>query len=460
MTNLVVNDQHVPTPKMDAVVGQFAATSTDDFAKNFLRDLFDEAIDFAKPSSFMGEFIKTHFPETPKGNIVVVGAGKAGASMAAAFEIAASERGWADKISGVIVTRYGYEVPTSKIKVLKANHPVPDEASVTAGETILAELKKVGSNDLVVSLVSGGGSALLCAPASGVSLADKQQLNKVLLNSGAPIHAMNCIRKHVSKIKGGRLARAAMPARVVSLLMSDIPGDDMSSIASGPTVSDETTLKMARDFVAKYKMDLPSSIMDALNDPRNETPKEDDRCFKNAQNHLVMAPGMVLQKVMGTIKKAGFEVLYLGDDLEGEAAKLGKAHAELAVKAARNNRKLCILSGGETTVTMKGKGRGGRNTEYLLSVALHLNGEAGVYALAGDTDGVDGSEDNAGAIIDPTTISRAQAAGINLKAHLDTNDSYTVFEALNDLVVTGPTMTNVNDFRAIIVLPEHDAKKC
>ena len=460
MTNLVVNDERISASKICADVERLTGNTAGEFARTFLRDLFDEAIDFAKPSSFMGEFVKTHFPETPKGKIIVVGAGKAGASMAAAFEIAMSERGWSDKISGVIVTRYGYEVPTSKIKVLKANHPVPDEASVAAGETILAELKKVGPDDLVVSLVSGGGSALLCAPASGVSLADKQQLNKVLLNSGAPIHAMNCIRKHVSKIKGGRLARAAMPARVVSLLMSDIPGDDVSSIASGPTVSDETTLKMARDFVVQYKMNLPASIMDALNDPRNETPKESDRCFKNAQNYLVMTPGMVLEKVMGTIKEAGFEVLYLGDDLEGEAAELGKVHAELAIEAAKANRKLCILSGGETTVTMKGKGKGGRNTEYLLSVALHLNGEAGVYALAGDTDGVDGSEDNAGAIIDPSTLSRAKAAGVDLKAYLDTNDSYTAFEALNDLVVTGPTMTNVNDFRAIIVLPEHEAKKC
>ncbi len=464
MTNPVVNDECIPTSKIDAVVGCLAGNSVDNnsvdnFAKTFLKDLFNEAIQFAKPSSFMGEFVKTHFPENLEGKIIVVGAGKAAASMAAAFENAAFERGWNDRISGVVVTRYGYEVPTSRIKVLKANHPVPDEASVEAGETILAELKTVGPDDLVISLVSGGGSALLCAPASGVSLADKQQLNKVLLNSGAPIHAMNCIRKHVSKIKGGRLARAAMPARIISLLMSDIPGDDVSSIASGPTVSDESTLEMARNFVAKYKMDLPASILEALNDPRNETPKESDRCFKNAQNHLVMTPGMVLQKVMGTIKKAGFEILYLGDALEGEASELGKAHAELAVQAARDNRKLCILSGGETTVTMKGKGRGGRNTEYLLSVALSLNGESGVYALAGDTDGVDGSEDNAGAIIDPTTLKRAEASGINLKHHLDLNDSYTAFEALNDLVVTGPTMTNVNDFRAILVLPQHDTQK-
>lgn len=456
MTNLVVNSEYACASNADGIIGRFSDSSSEnDFARQFLRDLFEEAIQFAKPSSFMGEFINKHFPENPKGNIIVVGAGKAAASMAAAFEIAAVERGWADKISGVVVTRYGYEVPTSKIKVLKANHPVPDQASVIAGETILSELKTVGPDDLVISLVSGGGSALLCAPASGVSLADKQQLNKVLLNSGAPIHAMNCIRKHVSKIKGGRLARSAMPARVVSLLMSDIPGDDVSSIASGPTVSDETTLEMARNFVAKYKMDLPASIMEALNDPRNETPKKDDRCFKNAQNHLVMTPGMVLQKVMETIKKAGFEILYLGDDLEGEASELGKAHAELALEAARSHRKVCILSGGETTVTMKGKGRGGRNTEYLLSVALHLNGEPGIYALAGDTDGVDGSEDNAGAIIDPTTIKRAQNAGLNLNLHLDRNDSYSAFEALNDLVVTGPTMTNVNDFRAILVFA-HD----
>ncbi len=428
---------------------QWVGESQNHYARRILNALFIEAISHAQPLSF----IEKHLPEHPKGRVVVVGAGKAAASMAAAFEQAAENAGWQTPPTGVVVTRYGYNVPTKHIKVIEAAHPVPDEASFGAGVAIHHALENLTADDLVVALISGGGSALLCAPAHGVSLADKQALNAALLKSGAPIHAMNCIRKHVSSVKGGRLARAAMPAKLLSLLMSDIPGDDVSAIASGPTVADESTLEMARNFVAQYKMDLPSSIINALNNADNETPKQGDICFTHAQNLLVMTPGMVLKQVIETIKATDFEVLYLGDSLEGEAAELGLAHAKIAIEASRNKRKLLILSGGETTVTLKGKGRGGRNTEYLLSLALHLQGEVGVYALAGDTDGVDGSEDNAGAIIAPDTLVRAQDMGLSLEDYLVTNDSYTVFEKLNDLVVTGPTMTNVNDFRAILILP-------
>ncbi len=419
------------------------------YATRFLGCLFLDAIRHAQPTSFMHR----HIPRNPSGRIVVVGAGKAAGSMASALENA-----WDIPMSGTVVTRYGYKVATSKIKVLEAAHPVPDQNSIAAGNAILAQLQNLNADDLVVSLISGGGSALLCAPADGVSLSDKQRLNKVLLTSGAPIQVMNCIRKHVSKLKGGRLARAAMPARLISLMMSDIPGDDVSSIASGPTVADETTLKMARDFVARYRMELPQTIIAALNDPANETPKDSDMCFRRAENHLVMTPGMVLEKIAETAREAGFEVLYLGDDLEGEARELGREHAAIAIEAAREKRKLCILSGGETTVTLKSDStktsKGGRNTEYLLSLALHLRCEPGVYALAGDTDGVDGSEENAGAIVMPDTIARARIAGVDLDRFLDRNDSYSAFEALDNLIFTGPTMTNVNDFRAIIVLPE------
>lgn len=412
--------------------------------------LFDAAVTEAQPANFMSR----HLPAAPRGRVVVVGAGKAAGSMAAAFEAAwAAERG--TPIGGVVVTRYGYKVPTRSIEVLEASHPVPDQASFEATKALFAALQGLGEDDLVVALVSGGGSALLCAPAPGVTLADKQALNKALLKSGAPIQAMNCIRKHVSAIKGGRLARAAQPARLVSLLMSDIPGDEMAAIASGPTLPDDTTLAMARDHIVRHAIDLPASMQAALQDPANETPKTGDPCFARAEAHLVMTPGMALAKAADAARRFGYEVMFLGDDLEGEAADLGAEHGKLALGLAGQGRRICILSGGETTVTAKDRntrfGRGGRNTEYLLSLAIELDGAAGIYALAGDTDGVDGSEDNAGAVIGPDTAARAAATGIDLRAYLAAHDSYSAFERLGDLVVTGPTMTNVNDLRAILV---------
>ncbi len=419
------------------------------YARRFLRHIFDKAIAAAQPSSFMPAAVKAYLPIHPKGRVIVIGAGKAAASMAAALE-----QYYNVPLTGVVVTRYGYNVVTKHIKVLEANHPVPDEASFAAGNEILAAVKNLSKDDLVIALISGGGSALLCAPADGVSMADKQALNKALLASGAPIQAMNGIRKHVSKIKGGKLAYAAYPAQVISLLMSDIPGDDIGSIASGPTVMDEGTLQMAQKYVAQYNMKLPASIMSALNNSENETPKY----IEHTHNYLVMTPNMALEEVIKTITHSGLECHYLGDALQGEASEIGRLHAELALKTAQEGKNICILSGGETTVTLKNKGkaenkgRGGRNTEYLLSLALHLKGAANIYALAGDTDGVDGSEDNAGAIITPDTFARAKTLNLDLELFLENNDSYSAFQALDDLVMTGPTFTNVNDFRAILVL--------
>jgi glycerate 2-kinase len=419
------------------------------YAKRFLRGIFDKAIAHAQPANFMQAAVKAYLPPNPKGRVIVVGAGKAAASMAAALE-----QYYDVPLTGVVVTRYGYGVPTTKIKVLEANHPVPDEASFAAGTEILAAVENLTKDDLVIALISGGGSALLCVPADGVTLADKQDLNNALLASGTPIQAMNCIRKHVSKIKGGKLAYAANPAQVISLLMSDIPGDDMEAIASGPTTSDYTTLKMARNYIKNYNIQLPASIVATLKEVKNETRF---KC-ENTSNILVMTPKMVLEQVIRTIRHSGLECQYLGDALKGEASNLGRIHAELAIKASQKGKNICILSGGETTVTLnnkdsaENKGKGGRNTEYLLSLALHLKGAANIYALAGDTDGVDGSEDNAGAFITPDTLSRAKTLNLNLEDYLENNDSYSAFQALDDLVMTGPTMTNVNDFRAILVL--------
>ena len=415
--------------------------------ETLLRAMFDCSIAAAQPSAFMAKAVSSALREPPRGQTIVIGAGKAAGSMAAAFEAA-----YPFDCAGIVVTRYGYSVPTSRIRVIEAAHPVPDKASITATRSILGLLEELHADDLVVALISGGGSALLCAPASGLDLADKQALNKALLASGAPIEAMNSIRKHLSAIKGGRLARAAMPARLVSFFMSDIPGDDIAAIASGPTVADTTTLADALAFVERYRIALPGPLRDALNDPANETPKPGDPCFERADNHLVMTPGMAIDTAMPMAMEAGYEILYLGADIEGEASTVAAEHAAIALQAREAGRRLCILSGGETTVTIKAKGgKGGRNTEYLLALALALGGAAGIHALAGDTDGVDGSEDNAGAVIGPEILDRARRANVDLAAHLAGNDAYSAFASLDSLVETGPTMTNVNDFRAILI---------
>ena len=411
-----------------------------------LRSMFDAAVEAAAPA----RCVPPHLPDPPKGRTIVVGAGKAAAAMAAAVEAH-----WRGRLEGLVVTRYGHGAPTRSVKVVEASHPVPDAAGPVAARAILDLVADLSADDLVLCLVSGGGSALLALPGGQVTLADKQAINRALLRSGAQIGEMNCVRKHLSAIKGGRLAAAAAPARVVSLIISDVPGDDLSVIASGPTVPDATTLADARAVIAKYRIEVSPAVRKHLADPANETPKPGDARFAGVRNILIATPQSALEAGARIAEKAGFAPLILGNAIEGEARECGIVHAGVALQAAGYGQPVrppcAIISGGETTVTVRGKGRGGRNAEFLLSLAIALGGRAGISALAADTDGIDGSEDNAGAIIDPDILVRAAAAGLDLKARLADNDAYGAFAALGDLIMTGPTRTNVNDFRAIIV---------
>lgn len=395
-----------------------------------LRAMFDAAVAAAAPATALPPCL----PRPPKGRTVVVGAGKASAAMAAALEAH-----WPGELSGLVVTRYGHAVPTRRIEVVEAAHPVPDAAGERAAARILALVEGLGPDDLVLALVSGGASALLALPAPGITLAEKQAVNRALLKSGASIAEMNCVRKHLSRVKGGRLAAAAAPARVVALLISDVPGDDPSVIGSGPTVPDPTTVEDARAVLSKYGIAAPAAL--------SETPKR----LANSEVVMVATPQKSLQAAAGVARAHGFAPLLLGDALEGEAREAAKVMAGIARSCAVHGhpaRPPCVLlSGGETTVTVRGKGRGGRNAEFLLALAIALDGHPKIHALAADTDGIDGSEDNAGALIGPDTLAR----GPDAKARLADNDAYGFFSALGDLVVTGPTLTNVNDFRAILV---------
>ena len=414
----------------------------------FLRDLFDAAIAAAAPAETLAGFL----PPPPKGRTIVVGAGKAAASMAAALEAA-----WRGPLEGLVVTRYGHRAPTRAIEVVEAAHPTPDAAGAAAAARILERVKGLSADDLVLCLISGGGSALLALPAPGLSLSDKQAINRALLKSGAGIAEINCVRKHLSAIKGGRLAAAAAPARVVALIISDVPGNDPATIASGPTSPDPATSADALAILRRYAIDAPAQVLAHLASAAAETPKPGDPRFVHVENVVVAAPRLSLAAAAAAARAAGVTPLDLGDAIEGEAREVGKAFAGIALSAARRGvpaRGPCVLlSGGETTVTVRGKGRGGRNSEFLLGLALGLDGAPGVWALAGDTDGIDGSEDNAGAIVAPDTLARAVALGLAPRARLDDNDAYSVFAALGDLVVTGPTLTNVNDFRAILIEP-------
>ena len=418
--------------------------------ETLLRDMFAAAVAAAQPSKRIPLFL----PEPPKkGRTLVIGAGKASAAMGKAFD-----EHWPGELSGLIVTRYGYDVPCERIETVQAAHPVPDAAGEAAARRMLDLVQGLSEDDLVVCLVSGGGSALLSAPGPGLTLEDKQAVNKALLRCGATIHEMNCLRKHLSAVKGGRLAAAAAPARVVNLLISDVPGDDPAVIASGPTVPDPTTFDDARAIVAKYGIDLPAPVQALLDAGEDETPKPDDPVFDRVETHLIALPQASLEAAAEVARAAGITPLILGDALEGEARDLGVEHAELARKTLAGNGPAtppCVLlSGGETTVTIRGDGgRGGRNTEYLLGMAVALDGASGIHAIACDTDGVDGSEDNAGAVIGPDSLSRAAGAGMDAKALLDANDAYGFFQGVGDLVECGPTLTNVNDFRAMLVLP-------
>jgi hydroxypyruvate reductase len=388
------------------------------------------------------------------GRVVVIGAGKASAAMALAVERQADKQGWRDRLEGLVVTRYGHGADCDSIEIIEAAHPVPDTASADAAWRIQALASGLTSEDLLLCLISGGGSALLAASADGINADEKAAVTRALLRSGAPIGAINCVRKHISAVKGGRLARSAAPARVLSLLISDVPGDDPSVIASGPTVPDPTTRHEALEILTRYAIDTPASVSALLNSPAGETPKPDDPLFANVENVIISRPSDMLAATEIVAREAGCTVVTLGADLEGEARDVGAQHAALALQIQSERAEelpLVILSGGETTVTVTGDGRGGRNAEYALGLAQALAGAPGIHAIACDTDGIDGVEDNAGALVGPDTLDRACAAGFEASDTLARNDAYSLFEAVDDLVVTGPTRTNVNDFRAILI---------
>ncbi|MEY4564277.1 MAG: hypothetical protein RLZZ618_3554 [Pseudomonadota bacterium] len=424
--------------------------------REFLNALYNQAVARALPGTITAEFL----PSPPKGRTLVIGAGKAGGAMAQAVDAL-----WpADApISGLVVTRYGHvPVPATplagRIEIVEASHPVPDAAGLDAAQRVVALTQQgLTADDLVLCLISGGGSALLSLPVDGVTLADKQAINKALLHSGAAIDEMNCVRKHLSQIKGGRLAAMCAPARVVTLVISDVPGDDPSVIASGPTVADPSTCADALAVIDRYGIAVPAAARAGLERGELETPKPGDACFHGHVLHMIATPLQSLDAAAALARAAGIEAHVLGDDIEGESREVGKVHAAIARSVARRDapfqRPCVILSGGETTVTVRAKGgRGGRATEFLLGCALALRGEPGVHVLAADTDGIDGVEDNAGAIVTPDTLLRAAALGHIGADFLDRNDAYNFFAPLGDLVTTGPTFTNVNDFRALLVL--------
>ncbi len=426
--------------------------------RGFLRALFDAAVQRALPQAVLGPFL----PAPPKGRTLVLGAGKAGGTMAAALDALWPAHA---PLSGLVVTRYGhvppaYEARPGRIEVVEAAHPVPDEAGRRAAQRIVELARGLTADDLVLCLISGGGSALLSLPAEGVSFDDKQAINRALLKSGAAIDEMNCVRKHLSAIKGGRLAARCAPAKVVTLLISDVPGDDPAVIASGPTVPDPTTCADALAIVRRYGIELPPAVRAGLESGAFETPKPGDGRFAGHEVHLIATPQQSLEAAAALARAHGVQAHVLSDEIEGESREVGKVHAALARAVARRGQpfaKPCvILSGGETTVTVRPAdgppGRGGRATEFLLGCAIALQGEPGVHVLAADTDGIDGVEDNAGAVVAPDTLARAAARGLKPAAHLDRHDAYGFFAALGDLVTTGPTYTNVNDFRALLVV--------
>ncbi|UTY60132.1 glycerate kinase [Massilia sp. erpn] len=416
--------------------------------RQFLLELYQSALAAVSASGRLPPFL----PAPPdKGRTLVIGAGKGAAAMAQAVE-----RNWQGPLSGLVVTRYGHGAPCERIEVVEAAHPVPDEAGHRAAQRMLDMVQGLGEDDLVLCLISGGGSALLALPAEGISLQQKQALNKALLHSGATIAEMNCVRKHLSAIKGGRLALACGKARVVTLLISDVPGDDPRIIASGPTLPDASTSAEALAILQKYRIEIPANVQRHLSSAASETPKPGDARFEGHSHHVIAKAQDALEAAAATARAAGITSYILSDGIEGEARDIGLMHAALARQiVARSQpfaRPCVLLSGGETTVTVRGNGRGGRNVEFLLSLAIALEGAPGVYALACDTDGIDGSEDNAGALYQPDTLARAEARGLRPRALLDNNDGYGFFSALNDLIVSGPTRTNVNDFRAILIL--------
>jgi glycerate 2-kinase len=425
---------------------------TDAEAHTLLRDLFDAALAAARPATCLMPYIAALAP--PKGRTIVIGAGKASAAMARALEDQ-----WPHPLEGLVVTRYGYGEVCKRIEIVEAAHPVPDEKGRAAAGRILQKVQGLGPDDLVLCLISGGGSSLLTLPAPGLTLADKQEVNRALLRSGANIGEINTVRKHLSAIKGGRLAIAALPARVLSWLISDVPNDDAGVIASGPTVADSTTFADALAVLAKYRIEPPSPVRAHLEAGAagriEETPKPGDPRLARCETVMVATPRGSLEAAASMARTRGCDVIMLGDNLEGEARKLGATHARQALDLATTiTRPTVMLSGGETTVTVRGNGRGGRNVEYLLAETLAADGAAGLWGLAADTDGVDGAEEIAGGIFTPDSLARTRAAGRCASAMLDDNDGHTFFEMLGDSVVTGPTHTNVNDFRATLIAPK------
>ena len=420
-------------------------------ARALLRALFDAALAAARPATCLAPYIAKLQP--PKGRTIVIGAGKASAAMARAVEDQ-----WPHPLEGLVVTRYGYGETCKRIEIVEAAHPVPDDKGRETAGRIYERVQGLSADDLLLCLISGGASALLALPAEGLTLNHKQEVNRALLKSGANIVEMNTVRKHLSAIKGGRLAIAAQPARVLSWLISDVPNDDPGVIGSGPTVADKTTFADALTVLAKYRIDPPAAVLRHLQEGAagriEETPKPGDPRLATVETIMVATPRRSLEAAAAVARERGVEVAMLGDNLEGEARELGAEHARQAIeRAKRGGKPVAILSGGETTVTVRGKGRGGRNVEYLLAQAIAANGASGIWGLSADTDGVDGAEDIAGAVFTPDTLVRARAKGRDPQSMLDDNDGHGFFEMLGDSLITGPTRTNVNDFRVTLIAP-------
>lgn len=417
----------------------------DEEKRALLRRLFEAAVARAQPALCL----PPHLPAPPKGRAIVIGAGKAAGAMAATLE-----DHWSGPLSGLVVTRYGHGAETRRIEVIEAAHPVPDAAGVEAAKRIRAAVEGLGADDLVLCLLSGGGSALLAAPAPGLTLDDKRAVTRALLKAGADIREINTVRKHLSAIKGGRLAAAAYPATVLTLAISDVPGDEPSTIASGPTVADPSSFADARAVLAKYGITPPQAVADVLAAAKEETPKLGDRRLSRSDFVMIATPQAALDAAGRIAAAAGYEVRQLGDAIEGEARDVGRAQADMALKAKREGRPIAIISGGETTVTVTGNGRGGRNQEFLLGLTAALDGASGIHAIACDTDGIDGVEEAAGAVAGPDSLARARRIGRDAAADLANNDANAFFATLGDLIITGPTRTNVNDFRAILIDPD------
>ncbi|NQZ92309.1 MAG: glycerate kinase [Moritella sp.] len=420
--------------------------------EQFLTSLFEHAVDAALPAGKLAQYL----PANKTGKAIVIGAGKAAASMAQELENV-----WQGELTGLVVTRYGHTATCQRIEVLEAAHPVPDSAGREVATRIFNLVTGLTADDLVICLLSGGGSALLSLPAAGISLDDKQAINKALLKSGAAIDEINCVRKHLSAIKGGRLAKATAPAKLITLAISDVPGDLDTVIASGPTVADPTTRHDACAILERYDIAVPNNVLSWLHSEESETVKAGDSCLTNSEFHIIATPQSALEAVAREAVNIGIPCHILSDCIEGESREVAKMHAALVKQIADKSQPFSppcvIISGGETTVTVKGNGRGGRNSEFLLSLFQELQGHSQIYALAADTDGIDGIENNAGAIILPKHFKLSQKLALKAQDYLDNNDSYNFFNPLHSLLVTGPTLTNVNDFRAILVLPKSNS---